>query len=229
MAFIVDVRRQNMLLHLMYKALIEMSTDRNDFVSHLFSRAPVEGASERWTARALFDAYNAIAPSDALFRANLDAIADRLVRVHRFSLSAEDLGTIEYVYRAFYTGGPDLRYSFPRQFAGGRWFPSYADLMMETDADGEPHSYLATERNYQLLRAFELNNLLVPLVGDFSGRKALRSVAGYLKSHGATSTCFRAAPGAGSSSTSRRCRSTRTAPSCDPSSTPACDIHRDDA
>src|SRR6266581_5651717 len=38
MAFIIDIRRQNMLEHLMYKAIIEMSEDRADFLSRLFSR-----------------------------------------------------------------------------------------------------------------------------------------------------------------------------------------------
>src|SRR5437773_9582866 len=38
LAVIFDIRRQNMLQHLMYKALIEMSDDRTDFISRLFSR-----------------------------------------------------------------------------------------------------------------------------------------------------------------------------------------------
>ena len=38
MAFIVDIRRGNLLQHLMYKALIELSADRADFVSRLFSK-----------------------------------------------------------------------------------------------------------------------------------------------------------------------------------------------
>src|SRR5215467_8846062 len=37
-AFILDIRRQNMLELLMYKALFEMSADRVEFVSRLFSR-----------------------------------------------------------------------------------------------------------------------------------------------------------------------------------------------
>src|SRR3954447_6439572 len=32
-SFILDIRRQNMLQHLMYKALLEMSVDRAEFVS----------------------------------------------------------------------------------------------------------------------------------------------------------------------------------------------------
>ena len=37
-AFIVDIRRQNMLHHLLYKSLIELSPDRAEFLSRLFSR-----------------------------------------------------------------------------------------------------------------------------------------------------------------------------------------------
>src|SRR6185369_4804307 len=36
-AFIVDIRRGNLQLQLMYKALFELSSDRADFVSRLFS------------------------------------------------------------------------------------------------------------------------------------------------------------------------------------------------
>src|SRR5213083_1476095 len=39
-SFIVDIRRQNMLLHLMYKALIELSPTRVEFLARLFSRQP---------------------------------------------------------------------------------------------------------------------------------------------------------------------------------------------
>src|SRR4030095_3794093 len=38
MAFIFDIRRQNMLEHLLYKALMEKSSDRAEFLSRLFSR-----------------------------------------------------------------------------------------------------------------------------------------------------------------------------------------------
>jgi hypothetical protein len=190
MAFIVDIRRQNLLLHLMHKALVELSSDRAELLARLFSRARPAHIGAASTARALFEAYEPVPPSPELFHSNFRAIVDCLVRVHRFTLSADDLGTIEYVYRAFYTAGPDLRYSFPRQFGGGRWFPSYAELMMETDAEGEQHSYLATERNYHILRSYQTNNLVVPVVGDFGGDKALRSIGAYLKARGGVVSLF---------------------------------------
>ena len=193
MAFVVDIRRQNMLELLMYKAILEMSPDRVDFLSKLFSRPAPEDLSADASVEDLFRAYDDVAPSGAAFRRNLQAITDRLVGMHGFSLNREDLSSIEYVYRAFYSAGPDLRYSFPRGGPGGfgggaRGFPSYAELMMASDTDGVEHSYLANDHNFQLLRAYELNNLLVPLVGDFGGDKALRAVGRYLTEHGATLT-----------------------------------------
>jgi hypothetical protein len=38
MAFIVDIRRQAVMQHLMFKAVFEMAADRADFISLLFSK-----------------------------------------------------------------------------------------------------------------------------------------------------------------------------------------------
>jgi hypothetical protein len=188
-AFIVDIRRQNMLLHLMYKALLEQSPDRAAFLSRLFSRAQPAGLSAASSPRELFDAYGSVEPSNELFERNLRAVIDWLVSNHEFPLTASDRQSIEYVYRSFYSAGPNIRYSFGR-YGGWRPFPSYADLMMETDGRGENRGYLATEANFQTLRDLEQRNLVVPLVGDFAGRTALRSVGEYLRSHNATVTAF---------------------------------------
>jgi hypothetical protein len=186
MAFIVDIRRQNMLLHLLYKAVIEMSDDRGEFLSRLFSRAEPDGLGRATSAPELFDAFGRVPASEALFQENLQDVMDRLVRRHGFALSADDRRTIEYIYRAFFSEGPELRYSFPRQQVGARWFPTYAELMTATDLLGQNHSYVSTEENYRTLREFERNNLLVPIVGDFGGDRALRAVGRYLREHGAT-------------------------------------------
>ncbi len=189
MAFIVDVRRQNMILHLLYKAIIERSVDRSDFLSRLFSRPRPAGLEESSTPKALFDAYREVAGDEMLFQRNLQDVENRLVEEHGFPLTEEDLRSLEYVYRAFFSEGPDLRYSFPRQ-QSPRWFPTYAELIMATDRTGLNHSYLADELNFRTLREFQRNNLLIPIVGDFGGDKAIRAVGGYLAEHGATVNYF---------------------------------------
>jgi hypothetical protein len=190
-AFIIDIRRQNLIHHLMYKAMLEMAPDRAGFMSLLFARARPAGLDTGATPEALFNAYANVAADTLAFAKNLAATTDWLTKHHRFVLPAADLQSLEYVYRAFMTAGPDITYAFPN--GGGRGFgrwPSYAQLMLETDGKGNNRSYLATEANFRALRELESNNLIVPLVGNFSGDKTLRTVGRYLKEHNLTVTAF---------------------------------------
>src|SRR5262249_31153055 len=51
-------------------------------------------------------------------------------------------------------------------------------------------NYLASEPNYQYVRQMQQKNLIVPIVGDFAGPKALRAIGRYLQEHGATVGAF---------------------------------------
>ena len=188
-AFIVDIRRQNMLLHLMYKAIIEQSPTRAEFLSRLFSRPVPPGVPSSSTPDMLLAAFHNEEPDAVAFARNEADIYRVLGHDHGFTLTRADLGAIDYVFRAFYQAGTDIRYSFGR---GSGWqpFPSYRDLMIEHDLDGVQRSYLASETLYGALRDLEERNLIVPLVGDFGGQRALRSVARFLDVHHATVSVF---------------------------------------
>jgi hypothetical protein len=188
-AFIVDIRRQNMLLQLMYKALIEMSPTRLEFATRLFSRQPRTSVPASASPDALLAAFQGVEPNDAAFRRTQHDIHQALLGDHGFTFVPGDLDGIDYVFSAFYSAGPDIRYSISR---GNGWqpFPSFRDLMIEHDLDGVQHSYLSSEQAYQTLRDMEQRNLIVPLVGDFAGPKALRSVGRYLELHHATVSVF---------------------------------------
>jgi hypothetical protein len=187
LAFIVDIRRGNMNEHLLYKAFIELSTDRADFLSRLFARPRPEGLTEKTPIGEMMDAYELAAPSEELFQRNLKAATDHLAGHHKFRLTPDDVRGLEFVYTAFFKGGPDLNYTFGGStFFGSMRFPTYSTLMTETDERGEQRSYLATEDNFRFLSEMERNNAIVPITGDFGGPKAIRSVGRYLKSRGAT-------------------------------------------
>ncbi len=193
MAFILDVRRGNLLLHLLYKAIIETSRDRAEFVSRLFSRARPKGLDESATAEALFAAFADVPTSEATYRQNVISVTDQLVKRHGFPLSPDDLEQIEAIYFAFFWEGPGIRYSSSRGFGrGGRGagFPSYEELMTGTDWDGVPRAYLATEANFRLLKSYEERNLIVPVVGNFAGPKALRGIGRYVREHDAVVSVF---------------------------------------
>src|SRR5215471_17126325 len=63
-AFIIDIRRQNLLQHLMYKAIFEMADDRVTFLSLLFSRKRPDGLNEKSTLAGILNAYKDV-PADA--------------------------------------------------------------------------------------------------------------------------------------------------------------------
>jgi len=189
MAFIVDIRRGNLLQHLFYKALVEMSTDRADFLSRLFSRERPYGIDALWTAGDLFDAFGEVEGSQEQFKKNLADVQKWLTEHHGFTLMPDDFRGIEYVASAFFAEGPALRYSFPSPRLAPV-FPTYGDLMLADDGNGVNYSYLASEANFRSLRDFERRNLIVPVVGDFAGEKALRAVGRYIATHGGAVNYF---------------------------------------
>jgi hypothetical protein len=191
MAFIVDIRRGNLLEHLLYKALIEMSADRADFLARLFSREKPAALSVRSSAAQIFAALEAARPSESRYRANLQAVRQWLTDRHGFPLQPADLTGIDVIYRtAFFADGPDLNYRLTGQgpLRGGT--PTYAELMTADDGTGQQRSYLASEPQFAVVRDLETRNLIVPVVGDFGGPRALRAVGAYARSQGATVTAF---------------------------------------
>ena len=192
-AFIVDIRHQNMLEHMMYKALFELSPSRVDFIARLFGRKRPSGLDERSTVDELFSAYARMPNDDDAFKKTLDDMRELLLKKHRFTFTAEDEASFEHVYAVFHQFGPELNYNSGAGFgrngrAGG--MPNYGELMTASDRQGEKRSYLASEALYRVIRDLEGRNLIVPLTGDFGGDKALRAVGRYLRDHDATVTAF---------------------------------------
>jgi hypothetical protein len=188
-AFIIDIRRQNMLVHLLYKALFELSPSRADFVARLFSRKRPAGLDEKSTAVELFAAFDRVPGDDALLAGeNFKSIKNVLTQ-HGYALSEDDLSTIEKVYDVFHRGGPNMNYGFASP-APNSLTPSYVVMMTSKDLDGRNWSYLATEDNFRYVKEMQRKNLIVPLVGDFAGPRVVRNVGRYAKEHEAIVSAF---------------------------------------
>ncbi|HEX5216257.1 MAG TPA: hypothetical protein VFV98_12395 [Vicinamibacterales bacterium] len=190
-AFITDIRRGNLHLHLIYKALFELSANRAEFVGRLFTRQRPSGLTAESSARALMDAYLDAQPGDArAFDANLQAILTHLSKTRHLPLTAADAEGIEYVLANFHRFGPAIHYT---SSIGGtsRSSGTYAAIQSARDsASGAERTYLANEENFAFIKDLESRNLIVPIVGDFAGPKALRALGAYLKQRGATVTAF---------------------------------------
>jgi hypothetical protein len=187
MAFVIDIRRQNMVQLLMYKALFELSPDRADFVSRLFSRPRPPGLDTASDVDALFQAYAPVSDDGRLFDDSQARVLEVLIDGHGFELDADDRASLTKILTAFREGGPELMYVFrgtPERH------PTYGEMMTAADADGRHWSYLATEESFQHVPDMHEKNLIVPVVGDFAGPKALRAVGAYVRARGATIDVF---------------------------------------
>ena len=192
MVIIFDIRRGNMHTHLMYKALFELSSNRAEFASMLFSRQKPAELTKDSTVQQIFTALAAAPTSQERYKENLKRVTDHLTKTRGLPLPPEDLAGIDYVYGNFYYYGPGINYNSSTNAGGGGRgaMSTYASLMTATDGAGAFRSYLASEDLYNVMKGLHAKNLVVPVVGDFAGPKAIRSVGKYLKAANATVTAF---------------------------------------
>jgi hypothetical protein len=166
MAFITDIRRGNLQLHLLYKALFGLSSTRSELVARLFSRRAVPASTSKTTAAELMRAVgDAPAMTDAEYRANVATIETYLTRTHTLPLDKDDLDGIAYVADNFRRFGPDINYT---SSINGRFraFGSYGMIQSLTDGSGVGRTYLASDEAFAYVKSLEAKNLVVPVVGN---------------------------------------------------------------
>ncbi|HVY49267.1 MAG TPA: hypothetical protein VHB21_25425, partial [Minicystis sp.] len=180
-AFIVDIRRQNLVLHLYYRALFEAATSRAHFVALLLGR-PYEAEGDRG-AGASVDQVLAHATKRPPDEATYDTVLAHASRragelVH---LDARDRRGLERVARAFFDGQLATRFSLKEK--NGRVYPTIGELLRARDPSGEERGFLATEDAFRFVQQLERAGRVIPLVGDFAGDRAVPGVAAYLREH----------------------------------------------
>jgi hypothetical protein len=182
-AFIIDIRRGNLLTHLMYKALFETSSTRVDFAFRLFGRARPDGLPPGIGVEELMARVATTSLDTAHARGILNGIKSHLTGSHKFPLSPDDLEYIDYVFQTFASAGPSIRYNMGGYGGGfGRGgMPSYAQLMTETDSLGVQRSYLSSDDTWRVVKDMQERNVIVPFTGDFAGPRALRAFGQYVR------------------------------------------------
>lgn len=190
-AFIIDIRRQAMIQQLMYKALFHLAENRAQFLSWLFSK-PLGGETPPGPDTALPDLvgyFERTPGTEEVFRENLRTIEKTIQTDFQFSLSPDDRAALEYIYAVFWEENLDIRFWFRGRWSWGR-FPTLRGMILERDLQGQFGNFLAQEKDYQFVRELHLRNRIIPVVGDFSGDKALATVGDYLKKSGYSVNVF---------------------------------------
>ena len=173
-AFIIDIRRDNLLLHLLFKVLFELSPTRVAYLAQLLGR-PIPSGLDDWrraTIERLETYIDRTGPS------GIDALrsrVDQAIRRTGVPLSAEDFRTIDRFHRRFIADGLSLRFQ-----STGRppqnYYPTYRQLLSDVDSSGRPGNYLASEDAFQFVKNLEGRDLVIPVVGDISGPSALAAI-----------------------------------------------------
>jgi hypothetical protein len=175
-AFILDIRRDNLLEHLMFKALFKRSRNRMEFLCRLLGRTPPADVAA-WDHRTLaemldfVDAHPARASFIAAESTAIVAAASRTgVR-----LTQHDKETMRRFHAAFVSSGLDLQFtSFnrnPRPF-----YPTLRQLILEKDLEGKMASYLADEESFRFVKKMQAADLIIPVVGSFAGAAAFPGI-----------------------------------------------------
>jgi hypothetical protein len=181
MAFIIDIRRENLDLHLLYKALFELSSDRADFVSRLFSRRRPAGLGTAARIEEIFKQYEGVPRSPEQYSRTSALVRQRLLTTRGLPLSQVDLDWIDRAFKAFYAHGPEIDFWGSRVVDNVR--PSYRLLMTTKDVTGQSRSFLGTEEGFRCVKDLHSRNVIVPLVGDFGGPSAIQRVGHYVREH----------------------------------------------
>jgi hypothetical protein len=187
-AYIVDIRRDNVLLHLLFKALFHHARTRVEYLALLFGRA-VPADIEAWRGATVERLAGYVDEAPRSDSAALRVRIDPTIRGFAVPLSPEDIRTIAGFHQRFAEAGLSLR--FQSTGRPPQWnYPAYRDLLLDTDAAGRHGSFLASEEAFQFVRGLEERDLVVPVVGDLSGPSALVNVGKALAARGEKLTAF---------------------------------------
>jgi hypothetical protein len=174
-AFIVDIRRDNLLLHLLFKALFELAGTRVEYLALLLGRPAPAGGDWKSASIDQVVAQVEVPPLDARAIAALRTRTDEAIARIGVALTPQDRATIDRFHRRFIDAGSRLQFQ-----SAGRppqsHYPEYRDLLLATTESGQKMNYLASEESYQFVKSLQARDLVIPVIGDLSGSRALAAI-----------------------------------------------------
>ncbi len=183
-AFMIDIRRDNLLEHLMFKAMFAAARNRAEYLA-LWTGRPVPADVARWGERPIEEivAYMDSVPATPASAAAAHArIADGVQR-SGVAVSDAEMQTIARFHAEFVQHGLGIQYT-SRGRMGRPNYPTLGQLVLERDLDGERAGYLASEERFQFLKQLQGRDLVIPVVGDLAGAQAFPGLAREIAARG---------------------------------------------
>jgi hypothetical protein len=178
-ALITDIRRDNLLQHLLFKAMFGRSRNRIEYLCLWFGKPfPKTKGWESRGIKEIVEYIDTTASDQKLYENTVKRVRSD-VQKYGISLSQTDLDTIGRIQKAFYSAGLEIRYSSyhrpPRSI-----YPAYRELLLETDLAGQYQNYFASEDDFQFVKRMEDQDRIVPVVCDLSGPQALKTIGQFV-------------------------------------------------
>ncbi len=187
LAILIDIRRDNLLLHLLFKALFAESATRVDYLAMLTGRAPPPPGD--WLRASIDRNHREVhRRRRAPWRRNERLgrwCRSRLMVWHCWRsvvpLTPQDPPTVAAFHRRFIDAGLSLQFNSTGR-APQYDYPTLRDLILEVDKKGAHRNFLATEEDFQFVKALQARDLVIPVVGNLAGPAALANIAKFLAS-----------------------------------------------
>jgi len=179
LAIMIDIRKDNLLQHLLFKAMFARAHNRIEYLCTYFGKPiPKTKGWENRGVKELAEYIDSTASDSRLFEKTSKELRQDIQKFG-IPLTQSDLETIGKVQRAFFSAGLDIRYSSyhrpPRSI-----YPPYRELLLETDLGGQQQNYFNSEDDFQFIKKLEDQDLIVPVVGDLSGPQAMKAIGQYV-------------------------------------------------
>jgi hypothetical protein len=172
LAFVIDYRRRNLLLHLLHKALFALSTERVSYLERLTGRSAPPVAADASAEQLVATFFRSRFEPDGVRRAIEEV--DRFLRPFDFIRDPEwaELATMHSRL-----AGPGMN----ARFLALPMYPTLGRLVATTDREGRPAHFLASERLYSVVRSLQFSDRVIPLVGDLAAPGSLTRLGDWLR------------------------------------------------
>jgi len=190
-AFIVDIRRDNLLLHLLFKSIFAAAPTRLEYLCLLTGRSvPAQPETMKSADIDALIAYLDRAPKlAAAALASLRAKLDAAITATGLTVSRFEFDTIHRFHQEFIDAGLSLVFQARGQPVRD-YYPNLRVLLRETDGTSRKRSFLASDPDFQFVRALEGKDLVIPVVGDVSGPHAMAAIAAEMRTRGLSLSAF---------------------------------------
>jgi hypothetical protein len=187
-AYLIDIRRDNLLQHLWFKAMFALAKDRAEYLAIMLGRSLPD---DSWRKRPLEEvlAYlDTVPPDPEYVSRNTQKIAEKVISFG-VPLTDVELAAIESIHQAFIQSGLELRFTSHNRPA--RYFyPTLRDLITERDLSGRQVNYLMREEDFAFVKQLHARDRIIPVTGDLAGPHALRAIGRDIAARGERVSAF---------------------------------------